>query len=232
MAKSTQTETQKPDVGPETEDGNHVAEEVVGEVEIAEDQVTVTDGELLVNSKVKGKRAKKKAAVSLPVGATDTDKDDKTSRTTKTSSRSRKVAGDGRKPRKSGKKTMSGGKGKKKSKKKATNLSPGITLGELAENYLSHLEDEGKGHGTVFSYGIELRMACRELGAETKVSTLTPKKVRAYFESDAVVKNRKGKPKARPTIDKTRRILRLALVWLEKTGVLESAPIPDMKSKN
>ncbi len=231
MSKTTQTEAQKPDVGPETESGNPVAEEVVGEVEIAEDQVTVTDGEPLVNSKVKGKKTKKRAPVFLPVGALDADTDDKTPKTTKTSSRGRKVAGDGRKPRKSAKKTPSEGKGQKKSKRKAKNLSPEMTIGELAENYLAHLEDEGKGHGTLFSYGIELKMACRELGAGTKVSSLTTKKVRNYFESDSVTRNRKGKPKAKPTVDKSRRVFRLALTWLEEIGVLAKAPVPDMKEK-
>ena len=228
MAKSTQTETQKPDVGPEIEGGNPVAEELVSEVVIAdgEDQDTISDPPPVVK-----KRGRKKAAVSLPIGATDTDKDDKTSRTTKTSYRSRKVAGDGRKPRKSGKKTMSGGKGKKKSKKKATNLSPGITLGELAENYLGHLEESGRGHGTLFSYGIELKMAIRELGDGTMVSSLTTKKVKAYFLSDAVTKTRAGKPKAKPTVDKTRRVFRLALTWLEEIEVLAKAPVPDMKEK-
>ena len=229
MAETKKIETLKPDASLESESGNPSSGDLVAEVIIAdgEDQATISDPP--TTGKKKGRR---EATEPLPVGAQDADIDDKTSKAPQTSSRGRKVVAAGRKPGKSGEKTPSGGKGKKKPKKGAKNLSPSITLGELAENYLAHLEEEGKGHGTLFSYGIELKMACRELGAGTKVASLTEKKVRAYFESDAVTKNRKGKYKAKPTIDKTRRILRLALTWLEEIGVIEKAPIPDMKSKN
>jgi hypothetical protein len=53
--------------------------------------------------------------------------------------------------------------------KKATGSGDPVTLGELAERYLEHLEADGKSHGTLFSYGIELRTATKALGAETLI---------------------------------------------------------------
>ncbi|MFG0318970.1 MAG: hypothetical protein ACF8XB_16990 [Planctomycetota bacterium JB042] len=103
----------------------------------------------------------------------------------------------------------------------------GPTMEQLAETYLIHLEQLGKSRGTVFSYSIDLAVAVRELGSETRIKTLTPEKVGAFFESDAVKKTRAGKPKAKPTIDKTRRVLRLALTWAAETGQVPVAPIPD-----
>jgi len=103
----------------------------------------------------------------------------------------------------------------------------GLTLGELAELYLLHMEQLGKSRGTVFSYSIDLGLAVREVGEDTRIKALTPEKIGAFFESDAVTKTRTGKPKAKPTIDKTRRVLRLALVWAAETGEIPVAPLPE-----
>jgi len=116
--------------------------------------------------------------------------------------------------------------GTKKRSKKATTQSA-MTIAELAEGYLTNLEVIGKGRGTVFSYSIELKAAMRTLGTDTKVCKLTTKKVKEYFDSDQVTKTRSGTPKAKPTVDKTRRVLRLALVWAEEQGIIEKAPIPE-----
>ena len=102
-----------------------------------------------------------------------------------------------------------------------------LTMASLAERYIASLRDAGKGLGTQFSYQIDLAVAVRHFGADTDVATLTARKVENYFESDAVTKTRTGKPKARPGIDKTRRVLRLALVWAAEQGLIASAPIPE-----
>jgi hypothetical protein len=107
-----------------------------------------------------------------------------------------------------------------------------ITVGELSESFLRHLELIGKSRGTVFSYGIELKAATKYFGEDTKVSTLTTRKVADYFDSDAVTNNRKGKPKSQLTIDKTRRVFRFALEWLAEVGVLETAPLPETKKRD
>ena len=102
-----------------------------------------------------------------------------------------------------------------------------LTLANLAEQYLRHLEEIGKSHGTLFSYGMEMRVACAELGEKTKLTALTPKKVGVFYESDRVTKLKSGKPKSQLSIDKTRRVLRLALVWAVEQGWIEKAPIPE-----
>ncbi len=102
-----------------------------------------------------------------------------------------------------------------------------LTMTSLAERYIASLRDAGKGLGTQFSYQIDLSVAVRHFGADTDVATLTARKVENYFDSDAVTKTRTGKPKAKPGIDKTRRVLRLALVWAAEQGLIASAPIPE-----
>ena len=113
--------------------------------------------------------------------------------------------------------------------KKAKATGEPVTLGMLAERYLHNLEAEDKSHGTLFSYGIEIRAACQELGADTLITSLTPEQVAAYFESPRVTLLKSGKPKAKPSVDKTRRVLRLALVWAAEQGWIESAPLPEAK---
>jgi hypothetical protein len=113
-------------------------------------------------------------------------------------------------------------------KKPANKKAPkdGLTLADLTNLYIEHLEDAGKSHGTIFSYGMEMKLAQAELGAETKIAALTPKKVQAFYESDRVTKTKKGRQKSKLSIDKTRRVLRMALEFAAEKGLIESAPIP------
>jgi hypothetical protein len=113
---------------------------------------------------------------------------------------------------------------KKKAKKTP---KPDITLEDLAAKFLTHLEDAGKSNGTLFSYKLELITALDELGAKTLISTLTPANVLDYFVSDRVTRTRAGVQKAKPTIDKCRRVLRMALQWAEDSGLIEKAPLPE-----
>jgi hypothetical protein len=136
---------------------------------------------------------------------------------------------------KAGKKAAKKAEGKKATAEKVAGKPPKegskITLSQLADSYLRHLETKGKSTSTVMSYGIDLKLAQTVLGKDTQVKSLTPKKVQEYFDSDRVVKTLKGKPKAMPGIDKTRRVLRLALKWLEEVGVLQKAPLPEKAKK-
>jgi hypothetical protein len=102
-----------------------------------------------------------------------------------------------------------------------------LTMAQLAERYIASLRDAGKGLGTQFSYSIDIAVAVKHFGEDAAVATLTSRKVQNYFDSDAVTKTRTGKAKAKPGIDKTRRVLRLALVWAAEQGLIAEAPIPE-----
>jgi hypothetical protein len=115
----------------------------------------------------------------------------------------------------------------KKNAKRTKAVTADITLEDLAAKYLQHLEDAGKSSGTLFSYKLELITALDELGKETKLVDLTPTRVLEFFVSDRVTRTRSGVQKAKPTVDKTRRVLRLALVWAQDAGLIEKAPLPE-----
>jgi hypothetical protein len=115
----------------------------------------------------------------------------------------------------------------KKKAKKPKAVTADITLEDLAMRYLAHLEEAGKSNGTLFSYKLELVTALDELGKDTKLADLTPVKVLDYFVSDRVTKTRTGVLKAKPTIDKCRRVLRMALQWAQETGLIAAAPLPE-----
>jgi hypothetical protein len=89
------------------------------------------------------------------------------------------------------------------------------------------MKNDGKSAGTIASYSMELRLAQDELGAETVLSDLTPERVAEFFNSKRVTKLRSGKNKSQLSIDKTRRVLRLALVWAAERGIIAKAPIPE-----
>jgi len=122
-------------------------------------------------------------------------------------------------------------KAKGKKGKKAKAPAGELTLARLADAYLAHMGEAGKSPGTCFSYAMELKTAQAELGAETLVGALTPEQVATYFASARVTLLKSGQPKAQPSIDKTRRVLRLALVWAAEQGLIEKAPLPEVREK-
>jgi hypothetical protein len=118
---------------------------------------------------------------------------------------------------------------KGKGKKRAATPSGNATLADIAAGYPAHMETEGKSDGTISSYRMELRTAAIELGEETPIADLTPEKVQAYFTSKRVTKLRSGKNKSQLSIDKTRRVLRLALCWAAERGIVAKAPLPEVE---
>lgn len=112
-------------------------------------------------------------------------------------------------------------------KKKTINADPNLTLEQLSRAYLDHIEKDGKSVGTCFSYLMELKTAMGELGAETLVASLTAEDIDRFNKCKRVTKLAKsGKPKSQLSIDKTRRVLRLALAWAAQSGLIASSPIP------
>jgi hypothetical protein len=74
------------------------------------------------------------------------------------------------------------------------------------------------------SYQHDFETAVEHFGAATDPATLTADAVAAYETSDAVTKTKKGRAKAKPTILKCQRVLRLALTWARDAGRLASIP--------
>jgi len=99
-----------------------------------------------------------------------------------------------------------------------------ITLAELTTRYVAHLDTEGKSLGTRFSYDAELRLAQRELGAEMSIGALTRDAIETFNNCPRVTILKSGRPKSQLSIDKTRRVLRLALKWAADTKLIEVSP--------
>ncbi len=124
--------------------------------------------------------------------------------------------------------------GSKKKKSVPSSEGAGIdsasafTLADLAREYIAHLDRTGKSAGTLFSYKMELESAIAEIGATAALVELTPERVVAFNESERVLKTKTGRPKSKLTIDKTRRVLRLALVWAAEKDWISEAPIPQL----
>src|SRR5258706_13380574 len=86
--------------------------------------------------------------------------------------------------------------GRKKAVPETTAVAPmqigNATLAGVAAGYLAHMEEAGKSSGTIASYGMELKTAMNELGAETPVTEITIDRVQMFFDSPRVTKLRSG----------------------------------------
>jgi hypothetical protein len=112
-------------------------------------------------------------------------------------------------------------------KKKTTTVPiPAPTLHDVMQGFLAWLDADGAGPGTLDSYGMECKLALREIGADTLLADLTVERVQAYFECDRVLRTRANKPKAKSSVAKTRRVFRQALLWAQDEKLIEAAPLP------
>src|SRR5262245_35756904 len=118
-------------------------------------------------------------------------------------------------------------KAEKPKTKPAAKEPPPATPGSLraiGQGWLESLRKAGHTPSTISSYGNDLEIAYEHLGANTVAAEITERQVAGFNASKYVTKKANGKPKAQPTILKTRRALRLALVWAEQKGLIKKAP--------
>jgi len=101
-----------------------------------------------------------------------------------------------------------------------------LTLKEAVEQYLAHLAEIGKAKGTVATYGKDFELAVKHFGGHKKMDAFLPPHIATFFKSDLVNKLPNGKDRAKPTIDKTKRAVRMLFVWAKESSMINKLPIP------
>jgi site-specific recombinase XerD len=101
-----------------------------------------------------------------------------------------------------------------------------ITLHDAAEAYLAHLKAEGKSEATVYTYRKDFELIESFLGKDRQLAKVIPANVGKFFKSDTLLKKPSGAERAKNTTDKTKRVLRMFLVWAKEQGFIDSLPLP------
>ncbi len=113
----------------------------------------------------------------------------------------------------------------KKTKATKKTAKPTWTLTQVAIAFLESLRTAHKSESTINAYSADLDLAVEVLGAETPIAAITPADVERFNASQQVTTTKSGRAKAQPTIDRSRRVLRLALTFAEQQGAIEAVPI-------
>ncbi len=100
------------------------------------------------------------------------------------------------------------------------------TLHDAAQAYLEHLQKQGKREATIKTYGRDFEQIETFFGADRKLTTIRIPQVGKFMKSDVLLKLPSGKKRAEPTIQKTKRVLRMFLVWATETGSIDKLPLP------
>ena len=85
------------------------------------------------------------------------------------------------------------------------------TLHEAAKAYIEHLRTQGKTERTLYTYGKDFEQIEAFFGPERKLTSILVPHVGKFFKSDALLKLSSGKERAKPTVEKTKRVLRMFL---------------------
>ena len=105
------------------------------------------------------------------------------------------------------------------------------TLRKAAETYLDHLRQAGKKERTIYTYAKDIEQIEAFFGADKPLSAIRTPQVGKFLKSDALLKLPSGlggiqQPRAKPTVDKTVRVLRMFLVWAKEAGLIQALPLP------
>jgi hypothetical protein len=126
---------------------------------------------------------------------------------------------------KRGRKPKAGAPAPEPGKADAPAATPG-SLRAIGNAWIDHLRADGHSVSTVASYGNDLEVAYEHLGGDVAAAGLTERQIQGFNGCALVLRKKSGKPKAQPTILKTRRALRLALVWAAEQKLIAKAPYP------
>ena len=100
------------------------------------------------------------------------------------------------------------------------------TLHEAAQAFLEHLRAQGKTERTLYTYGKDFEQIEAFFGAERKLSAILTPHVGKFFKSDALLKLPNGRERSKPTVEKTKRVFRMFLIWANETGRIDKLPLP------
>ncbi len=100
------------------------------------------------------------------------------------------------------------------------------TFQKAAEAYLEHLKAEGKSERTLYTYAKDFEQMEAFFGADRELAKILPPHVGRFLKSDELLKLTNGGERAKPTVDKTQRVMRMFFVWCVDTGRLKKLPLP------
>lgn len=100
------------------------------------------------------------------------------------------------------------------------------TIHTAAQAYLEHLRGQGKKERTLYTYGKDFQIIEGFFGGDKALSSIRTPQVGKFFKSDHLLKMPSGKERAKPTVDKTVRVLRMFLIWAKESGRLSELPLP------
>ena len=81
----------------------------------------------------------------------------------------------------------------------------------------------GRRSGRSNTYGKDFEQIEAFFGAERKLSAVLVPHVGKFFKSDALLKLPNGRERSTPTVEKTKRVLRMFLIWAKETGPYRQA---------
>lgn len=101
-----------------------------------------------------------------------------------------------------------------------------ITLAEAAQQYLVMLENQGKQPATLYTYGKDLEQIQAFFGEEKLVNAISLPQIGKFLKSDELLKLPNGKERSLPTVNKTIRVFRMLMLWLQQEGMTEELALP------
>lgn len=105
-----------------------------------------------------------------------------------------------------------------------------MQVSEAVEQFLQHLETEGRSPHTVAAYRRDLSTFCRDAG-DTVITSITPATLTAFMATQSVQVRSCGTPRAKASINRYRVSLKALFAWCGDRWLIERNPTVILKCR-
>ena len=99
-----------------------------------------------------------------------------------------------------------------------------MNIGQAAAAWLSQLAERSVKEGTVEVYRRDLDKLVEFFGAEKTLAEITLLRINGFVKSHKLLKTPKGKPRAKETLERSKRVCHMFLEWVVSEGHLPDLP--------
>jgi len=108
-------------------------------------------------------------------------------------------------------------------------MKKNITLKQAIKAYLEDLKRADRSPRTLYTYGKDCEQIQQFFGEDRKLSSILKTHVGKFMKSDELLILPDGRPRAKQTVMKTYRVLRLFFTWAKDEGLISEVPMPKAK---
>jgi hypothetical protein len=101
-----------------------------------------------------------------------------------------------------------------------------LVLHEALSTYLESLRNAKKSERTLYTYGKDCEQINAFFGEKRELASISLALVGKFYKSDELLRLPNGEERAFKTVDKTKRVFRMFMIWAYERNFIDTLPLP------